>query len=211
MKSKVTLIRHGETEWNRSGKQQGIKNSNLTQTGIRQAEATADALGLFGPFEAMYSSHLGRATHTAALIGAKIRISFLEKDCLQERNLGILQGLTIEEFKRRYPAAHTGFASRDPDYIIPEGESSRHRYDRGNSCIGELAARHPGQHILVITHGGIIDGVMRKIMGVPLEIPRMYSLFNCSINTISISQDRWRLLSWGEIHHLKGIGSLDDH
>jgi len=207
----VTLIRHGETQWNRLGKQQGIQNSKLTETGINQAKATALALSELGGFDAMFSSPLGRATQTAAILAEALNITFQIEDNLKERNLGIMQGLTINEFKHAHPEAYEGFNSRDPDFVIPEGESSRQRYERGNSCIGTIAARHPGQKILVVTHGGIIDGVIRRIMGMPLQVPRMYSLFNCSINVISIFKDSWRLLSWGDIHHVKQIGSLDDH
>ena len=210
MNAKVTLIRHGETEWNHKGMQQGVLNSDLTDVGVRQAKATADALSRHGSFDEMYASPLGRATQTADIIADKLGMSYTKEENLKERNLGILQGLTIGEFAQSHPQEYKRFASRDPEFIIPEGESSRQRYERGNSCIGAIAARHADQNILVVTHGGIIDGVIRKIMKIALHIPRMYSLYNCGINVISISTDDWRLLSWGDIHHLFHIGSLDD-
>ena len=70
MNAKVTLIRHGETEWNHKGMQQGVLNSDLTDVGVRQAKATADALSRHGSFDEMYASPLGRATQTADIVGA---------------------------------------------------------------------------------------------------------------------------------------------
>ena len=211
MISELTLVRHGETYWNKVGKQQGLLNSDLTDVGRRQAKATAEALrGYFG-FDVMYSSPLGRAAETAAILSETLQLDWSVEGDLQERNLGILQGLTVEEFARIHPAEYEGFKSRDPDYVLPEGESSRQRCERGNACIGSIAERHPGQRVLVVTHGGILDGVIRKIMSIPLEAPRMYSLFNCSINIISIADDDWRILTWGDVHHLQDLGALDDH
>jgi probable phosphoglycerate mutase len=203
MKTELMLIRHGETYWNKEGRLQGIGNSYLTDLGIRQAEAAAAALAC-ERFDAVYSSPLIRARKTAEIIAGGLDSHIIFDDDLMEWHLGIFEGLSIKDIADRYPDEFVRFSSRDPDYIIPEGESSRQRYDRAIGCLQRIADKHPGERILVITHRGILDSVIRRIMFVPLDGLIAYSQFNCGLNTIEIDGDIWRLLTWGDARHLNG-------
>jgi probable phosphoglycerate mutase len=205
--TEVVLIRHGETVWNREGRMQGFDDSPLTEKGVRQAEATAAALSA-QRFDAVYASPQGRAKRTAEIIANPHDLHIEYRLELRERNLGVMQGLTLEEVRHRYPDVYAAFG--DPGYVIPNGESSEQRFSRGNRCLQELAGIHPGERIIVVTHGGIVDGVFRKIFALPLDRPRSYSLFNCAVNRIGVNDREWRLLTWGDVHHLSEIGSLDD-
>ena len=205
----LTLIRHGETVWNREEKQQGILDSPLTESGIQQADATVPVLKKM-TFDVVYSSPLGRALSTAEILNSAIGADIEVEDDLQERNLGILQGLTIGEFKLKFPEEFNRFATWDPDFVLPEGESSRQRYNRGNACIQRIADRQAGDRVLLVTHGGIIDGVFRRLFNIPLSRPRNYSLYNCAINAIEVDGGEWRLHTWGNISHLTSIGVRDD-
>ena len=179
----LTIIRHGETEWNRAGIQQGHLDSPLTRRGLAQAEALAGHLqGL--RFDAIYSSDLGRALSTANIIAARINLKPTARTCLRERNLGIMQGLTIEEFQARYPDEYAGFSSGDPDYAFPEGESVVQRHERIIGCLKSIARVHPAQDILVVAHGGVLYSVIRYIFQIPLGVRRPFSLLNSSINVI---------------------------
>jgi 2,3-bisphosphoglycerate-dependent phosphoglycerate mutase len=209
MRSQLTLIRHGETEWNAEGRIQGLMDSPLTPKGIRQAEATAQAL-VESDFDVTYASPLGRARTTAEMITRDWDDDIRFDDDLKERNLGVMQGLSLPQVEARLPEVFAGFTDGAPDYVIPEGESSRQRYDRGAECLQRIAEKHRGKRILIITHGGIIDGVFRRLFAIPLDAQRHYSLYNCAMSRIEIYLDLWRLLTWGDIHHLKAIGALDD-
>ena len=204
MKTELVLIRHGETFWNREGKLQGTGNSMLTSLGIRQAQAAAAALA-GEHFDAVYSSPLIRARKTAQIITGGIDSQIVLDDELVEWRLGIFEGLSIKEIEERFPDCYPRFSSRDPDYVIPEGESSRQRYDRAIRCLERIAGNHPGRRVLVITHRGVLDSVMRRIMFVPLDRLIAYSQFNCALNTIEIDGDTWRLLTWGDARHLNGV------
>ena len=125
--------------------------------------------------------------------------------------LGVMQGLTRKEFAQAYPAQATAFDSGDPDYVIPGGESARQRHQRSVECVQELAARHQGQTIAIVAHGGVLKSLFCKTTNLPLAAPRHFSLFNASINVFSINGRRWRLDTWGDIHHLAGIDTLDDN
>jgi len=204
MKTELMLIRHGETYWNRERKFQGIGNSFLTELGIRQAEAAASALA-GEHFDAVYASPLERSRKTAEIIAGSPDSRIIFDEQLVEWKLGVFEGLTLEDIEERYPEEYQHFRSREPDYIIPGGESSRQRYDRTVECLERIAGNHPGGRILVITHRGILDSVIRRIMFVPLDKTIAYSQFNCGLNTIEIDGDIWRLLTWGDKRHLGGI------
>ena len=149
-------VRHGETEWNLVGRQQGHLDSPLTEAGVAQANALAEGLSTRG-IEVMYSSDLGRAMRTAEIIAARLALPVRADERLRERHLGSMQGMTKAEFQRENPNEFAAFDSGDPDYQLPGGESARQRYERCVLCGAELASRHPGQRILVVVHGGVLS------------------------------------------------------
>lgn len=207
----VTLIRHGETEWNRIGKQQGQLNSPLSQRGMAQARAIAKSLEKEkSNYDALYSSDLGRAVQTAEAISEQLGLEINLDLRLRERNLGILQGLTIEEFREEKNEEYKRFRSRDPDYIILDGESIRERHERAVSCLFDIADKHKGQKIIIVAHGGILDSIFRKVFNIELTAERKFSLLNSSINTFIVLKGEWSLTSWGNVSHLDGIAALDD-
>lgn len=203
-------VRHGETEWNLIERQQGHLDSPLTGHGIKQAHALANGLADRG-IEVLYSSDLGRALQTATIIADKLGLMIHQDQRLRERHLGTMQGFTRQEHAERYPEDAAAFSAGDPDFVIPGGESIRQQYERSVRCAEDLATRHPGQRVLVVAHGGVLTSFFRRALRLPLSEPRRFSLFNASINSFSISYSQWRLDSWGETAHLKGMSTLDDN
>lgn len=204
------VVRHGETEWNLIGKRQGHLDSPLTESGVKQARALADDL-LGEGIEVIYSSDLGRAVETAAIIGTRLELSVNVDRRLRERHLGLMQGMTKGEFRDRFPEEFAAFESRDPDYALPGGESVRQRFERCVACCAELAAQHPRGKVLVVTHGGVLSSLFYHALGIPLTEPRRFSLFNAAINSFSVCGDSWRLETWGDISHLRGMIPLGDN
>lgn len=205
-------VRHGETEWNKAGKQQGHLNSDLTKLGLLQARAMAHGLSGY-KIDYMYTSDLGRALQTADIISNVLKLEYVTEPSLRERNLGILQGLTMQEFKIRFPADAEKFAGRDPDYVIPLGESVRQRYERSINFINELTEKYPAANVLVVCHGGVLTSFMQSALDLPLEQKRKYSLYNGSINRFTVTETGgWQLDTWGELSHLRefNLGTLDD-
>ncbi len=213
MATTIIAIRHGETEWNKVGKQQGHLNSDLSGLGILQAKAMAGELVKF-QIDHFYSSDLGRAVQTSSIISETIGLEFISDKRLRERNLGILQGLTKREFEEKHPDDSARMKSNDPDYRIPDGESIHDRFRRTVSCIEDLSRQHSGKTILVVAHGGVLMSFIHKALDIPLTSKRNFSLFNGSINTFSIFDDGiWRLDTWGDVSHLRssGLSALDDN
>lgn len=204
-----TVVRHGETEWNALGRQQGQLDTPLTPRGVQQATAIATALPR-DHYHLLVSSDLDRARRTAAIIGAQLGLPVQPEERLRERHLGALQGLTLAEFAQRFPAAMAAFRRPDADYELPGGESIRQRLARTLACLSDLAAAHPAREILVVTHAGVLDGLFRHTLGLPLAGPRRFSLLNGALNRFALSAGIWRLEAWGSTAHLGPIPSHDD-
>jgi probable phosphoglycerate mutase len=213
MNTTIIAVRHGETEWNKAGKQQGHLNSNLTELGIRQAQAIAKGVSKFS-IDEFYSSDLGRSVQTAKIISQSIDKEFIPDARLREQNLGILQGLTRTAFELRFPEEYSQFISNDPDYRIPGGESVRDRFSRCIYYVEDISKTHYGKSILIVTHGGVLMSFIHKALCIPLTQKRTFSLLNGSINIFSISEKmEWRLDVWGDINHMRAhdLTAIDDN
>ncbi|HEY7656189.1 MAG TPA: histidine phosphatase family protein [Burkholderiales bacterium] len=197
----LIVIRHGETAWNREKRMQGTTDTQLSDVGREQARALGRRLA-GRAFAALYTSDLSRARDTARLIAEHTGRELVMDSRLQERRFGIFEGLTSDEIIARYPEEHTRFASRDPDYAVPGGESARSFTQRCIGCLAELAARHRGDEVVVVTHGLVLDSLYRAAHGLDHGARRPVPLINASMNIFGYDGSVWRLELWGDISHL---------
>lgn len=199
--SDILLVRHGETLWNQEGRMQGQRDSPLTALGVRQARMLARRLKDVS-FAALYSSDLGRAYRTAQSIAEETGHAIVADDRLRERHFGIFEGLTHAEIKARYPEHHAVFASRDPHFVVPGGESAVAFQRRCLACLAEIAERHRGEATVVVAHGLVLDAVYRAALGMRVEEPRGFPLLNCSINTFRYAEGAWTAVTMCDVTHL---------
>jgi probable phosphoglycerate mutase len=210
--TRLIIVRHGETTWNLDSRYQGHADSALTETGLAQARLLAERFAR-ERFSTLYSSDLGRANQTAQLIAAHTGCELHLDPRLRERSLGVMQGLRRIEFQERMPDHYARFASGDWDYAPPDGESTRLSVGRFVAAVTDLATRHSGQTIGVITHGGVLGSFLRVVIGIDSEQPRRFKRFNGSWNVFSFEAGSWVLNTWGDVSHLGELGnvlSLDD-
>ncbi|MBN2522426.1 MAG: histidine phosphatase family protein [Bacteroidales bacterium] len=208
-KTWITLIRHGETEWNVAMRLQGVKDSNLTSKGLKQAELVAGKL-CKRKFDIIISSDLGRAIKTAEIIASKTRLNIIRDQTLRERNFGIMEGLTREEISEKYPDVISGYMKRKVSYAIENGESLTEFYDRVTQGLNRIISIHKGEKILIITHGGVLDCMIRMVFNYPLSGIRNFTINNASINVFSVKNKQWILEEWGNVDHLRAIEKLDE-
>jgi probable phosphoglycerate mutase len=209
-RTKMIVVRHGETEWNIKGIRQGHLDSRLTAKGLAQAKALGARLER-EKFTALYSSDLGRAVDTAREIAKFTGHPIIADARLRERHLGIFQGLNAEEISAKYPDERRLMRSEGPGYVIPGGESMVQQVERNIACLNDLAAKHRGEQIVVVTHGGVVSGFFRHTLEISLEAPRRFEFVNAGVNVFAREDDNWMLLTWGDISHLEpGAASEGD-
>jgi len=205
--TRLCIVRHGETAWNAEHRVQGQLDVPLNEVGLAQALAASRVLA-GEKVDVIYSSDLSRARQTAAPTAELFSLDvILDKD-LRERHYGIFERLTYAEVKTRYPEDYARFEARDPDYAFRTGESLRDFSARSIAVISKIVKQNEGKHILVFTHGGVLDKLYRHVTGLPLSAERDFGIPNCGINRLDAGAEPWRIECWADIAHLES--ALDD-
>ena len=211
MTTQLIIVRHGQTDWNVERRIQGWRDIDLNDNGRQQAQRLAAYLAhpnsKHAPINAIYSSDLLRARHTAKAVADQLQVPLNVVQGVRERNYGILEGVPFDQMHEHHPEVAKVWKSRDPDGVIPQGETLRTFHERVTGTLQEIAQRHQQQRVMVVTHGGAMDIIWRAATGEPLEAPRKTVFLNASINriTITMSDDgfQWALHEWGDISHLE--------
>lgn len=207
--TRFCLVRHGETDWNIERRLQGQIDTQLNDTGRQQAEALGQALaGTDRQFAALYASDLQRTRQTADAIARHLHLDARPEPALRERHFGCFQGMTFPEAAQQMPENFRRFRSRDPAYVPDNGESLAMFQSRVRHFLEAAAARHPGQDVLIVSHGGVLDIAYRLARQMPLSHARDFPIPNAALNWISTRDGTWQLDSWADQSHLSC--SLDE-
>lgn len=206
--ARLIVVRHGETQWNLEGRRQGHLDSPLTPKGRAQAQALAQRFTR-DSCSAIYSSDLERAYDTARAIASRTGHEVVRDARLRERHLGIFQGLNGDEIRSRYPEEYKQHRQGGPNHAVLGGESFEDQVRRNLECLEELAARHDGGTVMVVTHGGVLSALFRHTLAIPLDAPRRFAFKNASVNLFGYQEGIWTLETWGDISHLDNLGALD--
>lgn len=201
------MVRHGETAWNAEGRVQGQLDIPLNDFGRAQARATANALAS-QDFSAIYCSDLSRVRQTADPTAKRLALPVEYDAALRERHYGMFETLTYVEVRERFPEQYARFRDKDPEFDFEGGEALRTFAERSLSAVRGLIERHPGEQILVFTHGGVLEMVYRHARGVGLSSERNFEIPNAGINWFEVTPKEWKVHAWADVAHLEA--ALDD-
>lgn len=200
--TQVIFIRHGETVWNTEQRLQGQLNSPLTTLGEKQAAQLAQRLKNHN-FSTLYSSDLGRTMQTAQYIADACDKEIKTDQELREHNIGVFQGLSLEEMAIKYPAEWDEYNSiRMFEFIIPEGESRKQCYERSIRVLNKIAEKHPDETVVLVSHGEILRNLIEYILGLEPGGKVTYSRKNAAFNMFNKTDSKWKLEVWGDTSHL---------
>ena len=200
--TRIIAVRHGETAWNVDARIQGQLDIGLNDNGRWQARRVGEALAS-EPITAVYSSDLGRAHQTAQAVAEVAGIPVIADEGLRERSFGIFEGKTFDEIHETWPDHAHNWRKRIPEWQPPEGgESLLELRERVTRTMHELAARHPGEQIVVVAHGGVLDALYRIATGQEVNSPRTWELPNGAINRLLWTPEGFTLVGWSDTQHL---------
>ena len=147
------LVRHGETDWNLERRIQGSTDIPLNDTGRAQAATTGRLLAR-RQWDAVISSPLSRAYETGSIIAAEVGLPApTTLDSLVERHYGEAEGLDYDQIAARFP----------DDAPVPGREPRDAVAERVIPALIALAEAHPGQSLIVVSHGGVIRSVLNAV------------------------------------------------
>jgi len=152
--TELILIRHGESQWNVEGRWQGQADPPLSERGRTQARDAVERIAGLEP-AALYTSNLCRAHETALILGRRIGLEPRIEPRLREFHVGVWSGLTKPEIERRWPGQYARFSFRELDFRPGGGESPRELMARVQAALDEIASRHSGLRVVMVSHGGV--------------------------------------------------------
>jgi probable phosphoglycerate mutase len=165
----LLLARHGESDWNRARRWQGFCDRPLTERGRRQAAALAERLAEL-VLDAVYSSDLERAWQTAEAVARARGLEVQQLAALREVDVGSWSGLTREEAEARFPDGFRRWRAGGRGW--DDGESYGGMSKRVLVAVDEIARRHEGGRVLIVSHGGPIRAVHGAALGMAMEAYR---------------------------------------
>jgi len=219
--TRLVLIRHGESRSTVDRVVGGHRGcTGLTDRGVRQAKALRDRLARTGELAgaaAVLTSVLPRAIETAEIIAPAFGDVGVEQRCeLCEIHPGEADGLTWEEFSTLYRPE--GLATGNPyTATSPGGESWAGFYVRVGEALLRAAGDHPGRTVVVVCHGGVIEGAFATLGNLPLRRPFDVRIENTALTEWSWQPSgvdlgnpghrlaRWRLDRFNDSAHLAGL------
>ena len=202
---RITAVRHGETAWNVDTRIQGQIDIGLNTRGQWQAQQLGAALAEHG-LNHIYTSDLARAHHTALAIAKHAGIAphtVALHTGLRERAFGVFEGRTHAEIEAQWPQDAMRWRQRVPDWAPQGGESPLQLRQRVEQTVAHIAARHPGEHIALVAHGGVLDMLYRLATGQEVNAVRTWELGNCAINRLLWTPEGLTLVGWADTAHLE--------
>lgn len=176
----ITLMRHGRSLADDEKKHEGRYDSPLTEIGEQQARNTAQRFISEGViFNKIIASPLKRAHRTAEIINTFLNTILIDEPLLMEHDNGILAGMKYEEVNKKYPL---------PDFLSPfryypekTGENPVLLHSRAGQALNAIINHGPGCY-LIVTHGGILNSILRNMLGINYPVNESGVVFSFNDN-----------------------------
>ena len=197
------VVRHGITEWNANGRNQGQSDTSLSAQGIRQAMSLGRRLA-DTPLHAAYVSDLSRARETAQGILAERDTPVTPMSELREASYGAWEGLTFRQIEEEYPKEFHQLMNRTLDFAPPDGESAAQVMERVREARDRIAAAHSlDEDILVVGHSGSVSPLVVILLGLPVETVFRFRALPCSLSIVTVHENGATLDLWNDTSHVE--------
>jgi len=180
VKSRWFIVRHGETDWNKTGKILGTHDIELNDAGRAQAKNVGQMLKS-ADIELIISSPYARALETAKIIAEATGAEIITDNEFREKSNGEAEGMIQMEAFKKYGDLHHF------DRVAPEGESYRELSERVHQAFRDHKEKHGHKNVLLVSHGGVIRTLVGKIKNLaPEEMMSRESIKNCEVVSLDI-------------------------
>lgn len=201
---KLIVVRHGQTQWNKTWRFMGKTDIELDADGISQAERLAHRLQAFA-VDAVYSSGLSRAKRTAQLVADKHGKSVEISEGLREIDFGNWEGMGWKDIEGKFPSLLQQWRKTPASTPVPGGESFLQLRDRAMTALHQIIAKHTtasDQVVVVVSHGGTIRAMLSDMFGIPLDRSWRIMQDNTAVNIVEIYDGEVYLKLLNDTSHL---------
>ncbi len=204
--TRIVLIRHGQTILNREDRIRGQLDPELDETGLAQAQLTAQYLSARWPVTAVYSSPLRRAMQTAQAVSCAQDLQARPFDAMLDLNFGDWQGLSFPEAQARYPDLHKAWQEAPQTVRFPGGESLEDVRVRVTSGVDQIWSRHRGQNVAMVGHTVVNRVLLCAVLGLGNDSFWRIGQEPCAVNVFSIGDDGLKtLILLNDTSHLHAL------
>jgi broad specificity phosphatase PhoE len=202
--TRLVIVRHGRTEWNRVERFRGRANIELDDIGVKQAEAAANRI-MEWPVSAVYSSPLRRALTTAEILARPLGLEVRLMPDIIDINYGEWQGLSTEEAADKDHALYSKWLESPHKVKFPGGESLDEVRERAASAVNNLIQQHPKETIVVVSHKVVCQILILSLLGLDNSHFWQISQDVCAINLFEVRGGIPSALFLNDTCHLKGL------
>jgi len=202
--TRIVVVRHGRTEWNRVERLRGRADIALDNVGIKQAEAAARRIKEW-TISTIYSSPLRRALTTAEIIAATLGLKVQEMSDIIDIDYGEWQGLLNEEVIARDGRLYTRWIENPDGVKFPGGEEFNEVRQRVSKAVNDLIQRHPKESIVLVSHKVICQILVLSLLG--LDSSHFWQITQdvCAMNLFEVRGGIPSALFINDTCHLNGL------
>lgn len=207
-KTRFIIVRHGEAVGNIVRIFHGQYNSSLTEDGHLQAERAAQYLKDF-KIDHIYSSDLDRTLSTAKHIAAGRNLEIKLDSRLREINGGKWENVPWDDLPMLFPESYGHWESDISKTAMPDGETVSEMFERTKAAFADIASKHPGETVCVVTHGTVLRALLCLWRNIPLDDMQQVEWFdNASITIIDYLGSGYNIIEEGIRSHLDGVSTF---
>ncbi|MGI5977468.1 MAG: GNAT family N-acetyltransferase [Candidatus Limivicinus sp.] len=200
--TEIYLIRHTQAEGNLYHMMQGHWNGGVTALGLREIDALAERFKNI-PVDAVYASDLYRARKTASAVTKYHPMPIISEPKLREINVGAWETEFFGDVLYRYPEKTREFMEEPGKWHVEGAETYAMVQDRAFAALREIAERHPGESVAVVSHGVTIRCIIAKLTGADFNSPEMPPVFgNTSISHLRFEDGKFEIVTLNDSSHL---------
>ena len=199
---RLLYLRHGETDLNREHKMQGVPGVSLNERGREQLRRAAERLKEEG-ITRIVASDLDRARESAEIVGERLGLPVATDPRLREQDLGEWEEKSWPRLAEFTSDAEVELFLCDLDFAPPGGETKRSLLTRVTAAFEEFRATHPGETLLVVSHGGPLLVFTYQVLGIPFSERNRFYATNGSLTEFEHIEGIWRVVTLSETHYLR--------
>jgi len=202
--TRIILMRHGQTEWNKFERFRGKADIELDETGRRQAEAAAERIGQW-KVDAVYSSPLKRAMSTAQAVADRLGLTVQTLEGINDMDFGEWEGLAIAEARQKYVALFDLWLYHPERLEIPRAETLEDVRKRAVAAIDEVVAKHKDQTIALVSHRVVCKVLLCHLLGVGNSHFWQIAQDTTAINLFEVWEGKPSVMLINDTCHLRGL------
>jgi len=187
--TRIILIRHGQTVWNREQRFRGQADVELDEFGLRQAQATGQYVAVRWPVVAVYASPLQRTTRTAEAIARAQGLDVHPSAGLLDMNFGEWQGQRGDEIAQHSPELFQAWQQTPHTTRFPGGEELADVRKRVTATLDDVVARHAGQAVALVSHNVVIRVLLCVTFGWGNDRYWRLHQETCAVNVFDVEEN----------------------